>query len=265
MSESHFEAICQYARTLNIEPFVAALAQFSHDNNLSEENLLAVEDVFRHMAELKNEAVVNTLLRTSRLPLKNPKAFANFDFSRLHGKSIDRLTNLPALTAVYAHRNLAFIGPQGVGKTHLAMAYGRACCEKELKAFFLKASELNQRLLDARRMDRCGSAINFLVKPSCLIIDEVGRCVFDKENTQLFFDLIDRRYSKEGTSCMIFTSNRQPDTWSEYFTGDSDLLCALDRIFDEASVFIIKGDSFRGQGLETIKLEAGPATPSLAR
>jgi DNA replication protein DnaC len=265
MSESHFEAICQYARTLNIEPFAAGLAQFSHDNNLSEESLLAIEDVFRHMAKLKNEAVVNTLLRMSRLPLKNPKTFANFDFSRLHGKSIDRLTNLPALTAVYAHRNLAFIGPQGVGKTHLAMAYGRACCEMGLKAFFLKASELNQRLLDARRMDRCGAAINFLVKPSCLIIDEVGRCVFDKENTQLFFDLIDRRYSKEGTNCMIFTSNRQPDTWSEYFTGDSDLLCALDRIFDEASVFIIKGDSFRGQGLETIKLEAGPAKPSLAR
>jgi len=64
---------------------------------------------------------------------------------------------------------------------------------------------------------------------------------------------------------MIFTSNRQPDTWSEYFTGDSDLLCALDRIFDEASVFIIKGDSFRGQGLETIKLEAGPAVPSLSK
>ena len=180
MSESHFEAICQFARTLNIEPFAAGLAQFSHDNNFSEESLLAVEGVFRHMAKLKNEAVVNTLLRTSRLPLKNPQTFENFDFSRLHGKSIERLTNLPALTAVYAHRNLAFIGPQGVGKTHLAMAYGRACCEKGLKAFFLKASELNQRLLDARRMDRCGSVINFLVKPSCLIIDEVGRCVFDK-------------------------------------------------------------------------------------
>lgn len=122
MSENHFETICQYARTLNIEPFAAGLTQFSHDNNLSEESLLVVEGIFRHMAQLKNEAVVNTLLKTSRLPLKNPKTFENFDFSRLHGKNIDRLTNLPALTAVYAHRNLAFIGPQGVGKTHLAMA-----------------------------------------------------------------------------------------------------------------------------------------------
>ena len=103
MPDSHFEAICQYARTLNIEPFAADLAQFSHDNNLSEENLRMVEAVFHHMAQLKNEAVVTTLLRTSRLPLKNPKTFENFDFSRLHGRNIDRLTNLPALTAVYAH------------------------------------------------------------------------------------------------------------------------------------------------------------------
>ena len=88
MFDSRFDAICQYAKTLNIEAFTAGLAQFSHDNNLSEESLIAVEGVFRHMAHLKNEAVVNTLLRTSRLPLKNPKTFENFDFSRLHGKNI---------------------------------------------------------------------------------------------------------------------------------------------------------------------------------
>ena len=137
------------------------------------------------------------------------------------------------------------------------MAYGRACCQKGLKAYFLKASELNQRFTDARRLDRVGAVVNFLVKPSCLIIDEIGRCIFDKENTRLFFDLIDRRYSKEGNSCMIFTSNMQPDAWSEFFTEDSTLLCSLDRIFDDAAVFIIKGDSYRGKNLETFKLQAG--------
>ena len=111
------------------------------------------------MAALKNEAVMNTLPRMSGLPLKNPKPFENFDFSCLHGKNIDRLTNLPALTAVYAHRNLVFIGPQSVGKTHLAMAYGRACCQRGLKAYFLKASELNQRLADARQFDRVGYSL----------------------------------------------------------------------------------------------------------
>ena len=133
-----------------------------------------------------------------------------------------------------------------------------------MKSYFLKASELNQKFTEARRMDRVGSTVNFLVKPSCLIIDEIGRCKFDKENTHLFFDLIDRRYGKEGPNCMIFTSNKQPDSWAEYFTEDSTLLCTLDRIFDEASVFIFKGDSFRGQKTETIRLEAGSSATKTA-
>lgn len=206
---------------------------------------------------MKAESIVSTLLRLSRLPLKEPKTFEGFDFNQLHGKQADALKNLPSLSALYAHKNLAFIGPQGVGKTHLAMAYGRQCCQLGLKAYFLKATELNQRLTDARKYGRESSTINDLVKPSCLIIDEVGRCVFDKENTRMFFDIIDRRYNKEGPNTMIFTSNKGPDKWGGFFNEDSSLLCALDRIFDDATVFMIKGNSYRGRNCETIALSAG--------
>ena len=41
----------------------------------------------------------------------------------------------------------------------------------------------------------------------CLIVDEIGCWTFDKENARLFFDLIDRRYNKEGNFNMIFTSS----------------------------------------------------------
>ncbi len=76
------------------------------------------------------------------------------------------------------------------------MAYGCQCCQLGLKAYFLKTTELNQRLTDTRKYGRESSTINGLVKPSCLIIDEVGRCVFDKENTRMFFDIIDRNTTK---------------------------------------------------------------------
>lgn len=263
MNESFFERINVSGKVLGIDSYTTTLPQFAHENNLSEENLSVIDQALVHMAKLKEQKVVETLLRLSRLPLKNPKSFENFDFDRIHGKSIDHLKNLPALSAVYAHRNLAFIGPQGIGKTHLAMAYGRSCCQKGLKAYFLKASELNQKFTDARKLDKVGSTIDFLVKPVCLIIDEIGRDVFDKENTRLFFDLIDRRYSKEGPGCMIFTSNKQPDSWSEFFSEDSSLLCSLDRIFDDASVFIFKGDSYRGKNLHTFKLQAGTPMPQV--
>ena len=56
---------------------------------------------------------------------------------------------------------------------------------------------------------------------------------------------------------MIFTSNKTPDTWGEYFDETDSLLCALDRIFDNARVFMMKGESYRGRKLETIAIEAG--------
>jgi DNA replication protein DnaC len=193
----------------------------------------------------------------SRLPRKEPKTFDNFDFSRIHGKDVEVLKNISTLAPLYARKNMAFIGPQGIGKTHMAMAFGRAVCEQRMKAYFLKATELNQKLTNARKYGNVASVTNGLVRPSCLIIDEVGRCVFDEANTQIFFDIIDRRSNKEGPNCMIFTSNKNPSTWGKYFIEQDSLLCALDRFFDDSMVFMIKGESYRGRKTETISLEAG--------
>lgn len=257
MNNSVFETIQADAKVLNIDLYAAELAGYTEEEGFSPETLEAIEKVFSHLRRKKEESIVTTLLRMSRLPLKEPKTFEGFDFNHVHGKNIDALKNLPTLSALYAHRNLAFIGPQGVGKTHLAMAYGRECCKRGMKTYFLKANELNQRMTDARKYGREGTMLLNLVKPTCLIIDEVGRCVFDRENTRMFFDLIDRRYNKEGPNTMIFTSNKSPDKWDEFFSEDSSLLCALDRIFDDATVFMMKGASYRGRKLETIAIETG--------
>ena len=257
MNETIFEKIEQCAHTLNVELDTQEMAHYASTAGLLDSDLSAIHDLFEYLKDKKVETVVNMLLRTSRLPLKEKKSFENFDFSLIHGKEVEKLQTLSTLSAIYARKNLAFIGPQGVGKTHLAMAFGRKCCEQGLKTYFLKASELNQKLLDSRRYGREGSTVTSLLKPSCLIIDEIGRCVFDKENTRLFFDIVDRRYNKDGPNSMIFTSNKNPDKWGEYFSEDSSLLCALDRMFDNATVFLLNGDSYRGKNLETVNLEAG--------
>lgn len=262
MNESVYEKIHECAQYLGLDITAREMAALSMEQEFDESGIHAISCVLDHLREKKNHQVVSTLLRMSRLPLKEPKTFESFDFSQLHGKQAQALRELPSLSALFAHRNLAFIGPQGVGKTHPAMAYGRACCELGMKAYFLKATEMNQRLVDARKFGREASVINGIVKPSCLIVDEVGRCTFDKQATRMFFDVIDRRYNKDGPNVMIFTSNRSPDKWGEFFSEDSSLLCALDRIFDTATVYVIKGNSYRGRKCETISLTAGILTAS---
>ena len=170
---------------------------------------------------------------------------------------MERLKTLPSLASIYSHRHLAFIGPAGTGKTHLAQAFGYACCQHGMKTYFIKASELRDRFTAARRTGKTDSCLSGLVRPSCLIIDEIGHCAFDKENTRLFFDLIDRRYNKEGNFNMVFTSNKNPALWREDFDEDTTLLCALDRIFDDATVFKLRGESFRGKKLETVSVQTG--------
>ena len=103
------------------------------------------------------------LKQMSRIPLKNPKTFDNYDFSRINGKNVDTLKELSTLSSLYAHKNIAFIGPQGVGKTHLVMASGRICCDNEYNAYFLKATELNQKFSDARRLGRESAVINLML------------------------------------------------------------------------------------------------------
>ena len=73
------------------------------------------------------------------------------------------------MSALYGHRNLVFIGPPGVGKTHLEMAFGRECCLKGDKTYFLKATELNQRFTEAIKYGREGEVTGVLA-----ILHELG-------------------------------------------------------------------------------------------
>lgn len=258
MGKDAYALVCDSASRLNLPLEPAELATLASDHDMGEAELSALAVTLDYLAEKRRLASVETLLRLSRLPRKEPKTFEGFDFSRIQGRDAGALSRLPALADLYARRNVAFIGPGGIGKTHLAQAYGRECCLRGLKTYYIKASELRDRLGAAARRGNASRVVGSLVKPSCLIIDEVGRCEFDKACTDLFFDVVDRRYEKEGPNTMILTSNAVASDWPRYFEGDDTLLCTLDRIFDKASVFMMRGPSYRGKGLDTYSVEAVP-------
>lgn len=255
---SPYAAVCEQAARVGILMSPAEVATLASDHDMGEEELAAVTAMFSYLGDKRARMSIETLLRLSRLPKKEPKTFEGFDFGRIQGRDAAALAKLPSLSDLYARRNVAFIGPGGIGKTHLAQAYGRACCLKGLKTYYIKASDLKDRFESALRRGTASRIVNTLVKPSCLIIDEVGRRRFDRDCTDLFFDVVDRRYEKDGPNTMILTSNAVASDWPQFFTGDDTLLCTLDRIFDKASVFMMRGPSYRGKGLDTYSVEAVP-------
>lgn len=255
---SPYELASDAASRLGIAVGAEELATLASDLDLGDGEMAAVAATFSYLAEKRRLASIETLLRLSRLPRREPKTFEGFDFSRIQGRDAAALGKLPSLADLYAHRNVAFVGPGGIGKTHLAQAYGRECCMRGLKTYYIKAAELRDRFQKAVQRGNTSRVVSSLVKPSCLIVDEVGRCVYDRPCTDLFFDVVDRRYEKEGPNAMVLTSNIAPSGWDEFFTGDDTLLCALDRLFDKASVFVMRGPSYRGRGLDTYSVEAVP-------
>jgi len=249
---------CEAAAALSLPLEPAELATLASDHDMGEAELEALATTLSYLGEKKRLASIETLLRPSRLPRREPKTFDDFDFSRIQGRDAGALAKLPALADLYAGRNVAFIGPGGIGKTHLAQAYGRECCLRGMKTYCIKASELRDRLSAAVSRGNAPRVVGTLVKPSRLIVDEVGRCTFDRACTDLLSDVVDRRYEKEGPNTMILTSNAVASDWPEFFTGDDTLLCTLDRIFDKAPVLMMRGPSYRGRGLDTYSVEAVP-------
>ena len=102
-----------------------------------------------------------------------------------------------------------------------------------------------------------GEKVEYKKEKLLQVRQKVG-IVFQDPNDQLFAPTVKEDYEKEAPNTLIPASNVAPSGWDEFLAGDDTLLCALDRVFDKASVFMMRGPSFRGRGLDTFSVEALP-------
>ena len=69
--------------------------------------------------------------------------------------------------------NVLLLGKPGVGKTHLAHALGLQALKQGYRVLFVHANELIERLLAARGDGSYRLAMQKLLQPDLLIIDEI--------------------------------------------------------------------------------------------
>jgi DNA replication protein DnaC len=141
-------------------------------------------------------------------------------------------------------RNVIFLGPPGVGKTHLAIALGVITAELGHRAYFVGAMELARKLSKAMAENRLHRELNSLVHKKLLIVDEVGYLALDAAQSALIFQVICRRYDRNLST--VLTSNKGFTDWGQIFAGDVVLAsAALDRLLHRCTVVNIRGDSYR--------------------
>lgn len=140
------------------------------------------------------------------------------------------------------NENLLFLGPPGVGKTHLSVSIALKALERGYKVCFERASNLIKLLKTAEIQRSSAFRINRIMKSSLLIIDEIGYTPIDRKEANLFFNLISELYER---SSIIITSNKGFDQWSEMMGDEVMTTAMLDRLLHHAKVYSIRGESYR--------------------
>ena len=138
--------------------------------------------------------------------------------------------------------NIVFLGPPGVGKTHLASAFGMVAARHRFSTYYINCHTLIEQLKKAHFENRLPDKLKTLGKYKLLIIDETGYLPMDIQGANLFFQLIARRYEKVPT---VFTSNKPFSQWNKVFADVTIVSAILDRVLHHCTVVNIKGESYR--------------------
>ena len=159
------------------------------------------------------------------------------EINKLQIKNIFRLNFLNDKT------NIIFLGSVGLGKTHLSIALGHTACIHGHSVLFATAVDVVNSLCATQAAGRLKQELRKYLKPTLLILDELGYLPIDKTGADLLFQIISQRYE---TGSIIITSNRAYKHWPQIFNNDSTLTSAtLDRLLHHAETVQILGNSFR--------------------
>ena len=233
-------ALCNELKLYRVSGDWAAIAQDAARSESSFADF--VERLLISEAAARGERQRQTLLKLATLP--TVKTLEQFDFAFASGAPRVQIKELAALTFIERAENIVLLGPSGVGKSHVAVALAYKAVMARIKTRFISAADLMMQLATAKSQGRLKEYFNrAVIGPRLLVVDEIGYLPFGREEANLFFNVVAKRYEH---GSMILTSNLPFTQWASAFADDTTLTAALlDRLLHHAHVVQITGESYR--------------------
>lgn len=176
-----------------------------------------------------------------------------YDFKSQPSLNRGQVLNLEKLSFVDQRQSVLWLGPSGVGKTHLAIGLGVAACQAGYHVRFYRAFGLLKRLWASLADDTLEEVLDELSKPDVLIIDELGNSPRTPEQdfAGVFFELVARRHRR---GSFVLTTNLGFNEWASALGTPSQVTPSLDRLIEGAHVITFPKDapSFRASRAEPV-------------
>jgi len=188
----------------------------------------------------RDQTLENINLKVAKFP--NIKTIDSFDFSFQNSVSQQVIHDLSRLDFINNHENIIFLGPPGVGKSHLAIGLGFEAIKAGYKVRFYGFGDLIDDLYSSLADGTVRKKIRSILRHDLIIIDEVGYQAMNQIASDHFFQLISNAYE---TRSLIITSNLDFAEWGTLFASSSIAAAVLDRLLHHAHVFPLKGESYR--------------------
>jgi DNA replication protein DnaC len=240
LQQERIAALCSGLKLDRLPAEWPALAQAAAADEASYADFL--EKLLSAEAAARVERTRQTLLKLATLPAV--KTLEQYDFAFASGAPRAQIQELAALTFIERAENVVLLGPSGVGKSHIAVALAYRSIMAGIKTRFVTAADLMLQLAAAKVQGRLREYFNRnVLGPKLLVVDEIGYLPFGREEANLFFNVVAKRYER---GSMILTSNLSFAQWSSAFADDQTLTAAmLDRLLHHAHIVQIAGESYR--------------------